>query len=167
MEFRILGPLVVLDEGRAITLGGSKQRALLALLLLHPNETLSTNRLIDELWGGRPPAKADKTVQMQISRLRKALAGQGGSASHGVVVTRERGYELTLDPECLDAHRFDRLVAEGRGELAGGRPQRAVSALEGALSLWRGAPLAEFATNPSHRVQLPVSMTCELPLWSS
>ena len=74
MEFRILGALEVLDEGRAIPLGGSKQRALLALLFLHANETLSTERLIDELWGERPPVNAAKTVQMQISRLRKALA---------------------------------------------------------------------------------------------
>jgi DNA-binding SARP family transcriptional activator len=116
--------------------------------LLHANETLSTDRLIDELWGERPPANAAKTVQMQISRLRKALADEAGSASAGVVVTRERGYELTLDPERLDSHRFARLVAEGRSELAGGRPERAASALEEALSLWRGAPLAEFAYEP-------------------
>ncbi len=148
MDFRILGPLEVLDEGRAIALGGSKQRALLVLLLLHANETLSTDRLIDELWGERPPANAAKTVQMQISRLRKALAGESGGASAGVVVTRERGYELTIDPERLDSHRFERLVAEGRSGLAGGHPERAVSALEAALSLWRGAPLAEFAYEP-------------------
>ena len=80
MDFRILGPLEVLDEGGAIALGGSKQRALLALLLLHVNEPLSTDRLIDELWGERPPANATKTVQMQIVRLRKALAGQAGAA---------------------------------------------------------------------------------------
>jgi DNA-binding SARP family transcriptional activator len=148
MEFRILGSLEVLDEGRAITLGGSKQRALLALLLLHPNETLSTDRLIDELWGERPPANAAKTVQMQISRLRKVLAGEAGNGSAGVVVTRERGYELRLDPERLDSHRFERLVAEGRRELEARRPERAVSTLEGALSLWRGAPLAELAYEP-------------------
>ena len=148
MNFRILGPLEVLDEGRAVALGGSKQRALLALLLLHVNETLSTDRLIDELWGERPPANAAKTLQMQISRLRKALAGEHGDGSAGVVVTRERGYELRLDPERLDAHRFERLVAEGRSELAGGRPEGAVSALEEALSLWRGAALAELAYEP-------------------
>ena len=148
MEFRILGSLEVLDEGRAITLGGSKQRALLALLLLHPNETLSTDRLVDELWGERPPANAAKSVQMQISRLRKVLAGEAGNGSAGLVVTRERGYELRLDPERLDAHRFERLVAEGRRELEARRPQRAVSTLEGALSLWRGAPLAELAYEP-------------------
>jgi DNA-binding SARP family transcriptional activator len=148
MDFRILGPLEALDEGRAIALGGSKQRALLALLLLHANETLSTDRLIDELWGERPPANAAKTVQMQISRLRKALAGEAGNGSAGVVVTRERGYELRLDSDRLDAHRFERLVAEGRSELTGGHPERAVAAFEGALSLWRGAPLAEFAYEP-------------------
>jgi DNA-binding SARP family transcriptional activator len=145
MDFRILGPLEVLDEGRPITLGGSKQRALLALLLLHVNETLSTDRLIEELWGEHPPAKAAKTVQMQISRLRKALAGEVGNGSSDVVVTRERGYELRLDPERLDAHRFQRLAAEGRDELAAGHAERAVRAFERALSLWRGAPLAELA----------------------
>ena len=154
MDFRILGPLEVLDEGRAITLGGSKQRALLALLLLHANETLSTDRLIDELWGERPPANAAKTVQMQISRLRKALAGEAGNGSAGVVVTRERGYELRVDPEHLDAHRFERLVAEGRSELAGGHPERAVSTLERALALWRGQPLAELAYEPFARREI-------------
>src|SRR5215216_7915487 len=148
MDFRILGPLEALDEGRAIALGGSKQRALLALLLVHANETLSTDRLVDELWGERPPANAAKTVQMQISRLRKALAGEAGDGSAGVVVTRERGYELRLDPDRVDAHRFERLVSEGRTELAGGDPERAASALEEALSFWRGEPLAELAYVP-------------------
>ena len=144
MDFRILGPLEVLDEGRAVVLGGSKQRALLALLVLHANETLTTERLIDELWGERPPAKAAKTVQMQISRLRKALRAGGG----GLVVTREHGYVLELDPECLDAYRFERLVAEGGVELGAGRAERAAAALEGALALWRGGPLADLAYEP-------------------
>jgi DNA-binding SARP family transcriptional activator/tetratricopeptide (TPR) repeat protein len=148
MEFRILGPLEVLDEGHAVTLGGSKQRALLALLLLHANETLSTDRLIDELWGERPPANAAKTVQMQISRLRKALAGGADDGSAGVVVTRERGYELRLDPEGLDAHRFERLLDEGRSELAADHPERAAATLEAALAMWRGAPLADLAYEP-------------------
>jgi DNA-binding SARP family transcriptional activator len=148
MDFRILGPLEVLDEGRAITLGGAKQRALLALLLLHANETLSTDRLIDELWGEHPPANAAKTVQMQISRLRKALGTDVGTGSAGLLVTRERGYELRLDPDRVDAHRFKRLVAEGRTELGGGQLRRAVSAFEEALSLWRGQPLAELAYEP-------------------
>jgi eukaryotic-like serine/threonine-protein kinase len=147
-EFRILGPLEALDEGRPVGLGGSKQRALLAVLLLHANETLSTDRLIDELWAERPPASAAKTVQVYISRLRKALAGGEDNGSAGGVVTREHGYQLRLDAERLDAHRFERLVAEGRGELAAGRPERAAAALEEALSLWRGPPLADLAYEP-------------------
>jgi predicted ATPase/class 3 adenylate cyclase/DNA-binding winged helix-turn-helix (wHTH) protein len=142
MDFRILGPLEVLDEGRAVALGGAKQRALLALFLVHAGETLTTDRLIDELWGEHPPANAAKTVQMQVSRLRKALAaGPGG----GLIVTRERGYELRLDPDQLDSHQFERLTDEGTSELAAGRPEPAAEALERALSLWRDAPLADLA----------------------
>src|SRR5215217_5791528 len=147
MDFHILGPLEVLDEGRAIPLGGSRQRALLALLLLHANETLSMDRLIDELWGERAPPTAAKLVHVQISRLRKALAAGGANddAGAGMVVTRERGYELRLERGQLDSQRFEDLVAAGGHELAAGRPDRALSALERALSLWRGAPLADVA----------------------
>ena len=148
MDFRILGPLEVLDDGRTLPLAGSKPRALLALLLLHPNETLTTDRLIDELWGERAPAGAAKTLQMQISRLRKALAGTDGSGPGGPIVTRERGYELALDPEQLDSHRFERLLAQGRTELAGGRAKSAVDAFEEALALWRGDPLADLFYEP-------------------
>jgi DNA-binding SARP family transcriptional activator len=145
MEFRILGPLEALDGGRVVKLGGSRQRALLALFLLHRGETLSTDRLIDELWGERPPATAFKSMQVYVSRLRKALAGGAGGASAGMLLTREHGYKLELDPECVDSHRFERLVAEARNESAAGRPKLAASALEDALSLWRGPPLADLA----------------------
>jgi predicted ATPase/DNA-binding SARP family transcriptional activator len=148
MDFRILGPLEALDEGRVVALGGSKQRALLALLLLHANETLTTDRLIDELWGERPPATAAKAVQVHISRLRKALAAGAANGSDGLVVTREHGYELRLDPESLDAYRFERLLAEGRGQLEAGHPEHAASTLEEALSLWRGRPLDGLAFEP-------------------
>ena len=121
---------------------------MLALLLLHRGETLGTERLIDELWGERPPATAAKSVKVYIWRLRKALAGGVGEHSGGLIVTREHGYELALDPECLDAHRFERLVAEGRSELAAGRQERAAAALEEGLSLWRGPPLADLAFEP-------------------
>jgi DNA-binding SARP family transcriptional activator len=147
MDFRILGSLTALDEGHEVALGGSKQRALLGMLLVHRGETLSTDRLIDELWGERPPATAAKTVQVHISRLRKALAGPAGDAAD-LVVTREHGYELRLDPQRVDAHRFERLLAEGRSELATGRPERAAAALERGLSLWRGPPLADLAYEP-------------------
>jgi DNA-binding SARP family transcriptional activator len=148
MDFRILGPLEALEEGRAVRLGGDKQRALLALFLLHANEALSVDRLIDELWGERPPATALKTVRVYVSRLRKTLGDAEGEGSTGVVATRGHGYELCLDPERVDAHRFERLVGEGRGELAVGRPERAAATLEQALSLWRGPPLADLAYEP-------------------
>jgi DNA-binding SARP family transcriptional activator len=148
MDFRILGPLAALDRGKPVALGGSKQRALLALLLLHANEALGTDRLIEELWGERPPAAAAKTLQVTISRLRKALARGADSDSADLVITREHGYELRLDPEQLDAHRFERLLAEGRSELASDRAERAASALEEALALWRGRPLDDLAYEP-------------------
>src|SRR3954449_4361785 len=127
MDFRILGPMEALEEGREVALGGGKQRALLAVLLLHANETLSTDRLIDELWGESPPATAAKAVQVRISRLRKALAESRGDGGPETILTREHGYRLELDPERLDATRFERLLAEGRSELAAGRPELASS----------------------------------------
>ena len=148
LDFCILGPLEVLDDGRTVPLGGVKQRALLGLLLLHPNETLGTDRLIDELWGERSPASAANALHARVSRLRKTLADEDGSGTADLVVTRERGYELRLDPERLDSNRFERLVAAGRSELGAGRPERAASAFERALSLWRGAPLADLAYEP-------------------
>lgn len=139
IEFRILGPLEVLDRDGVVTVGGTRQRALLAVLLLHANETLSADRLIDELWGEQPPPTAAKTVQVYISRLRRAL----GAAAR--ITTHEHGYELQLDPETLDARRFERLLGEGRAELAAGRPARAATTLADALALWRDTPLADLA----------------------
>jgi DNA-binding SARP family transcriptional activator len=153
MDFRILGPLDALDGGEPVALEGSKRRALLALLLLHANETLSSDRLIDELWGEQPPATAAKTLQVHVSRLRKALtSGRGGGAD--VVVTREHGYELRVDLEQIDAHRFERLLNEGRRELAADRPDEALAALEEALALWRGPPLADLAYEPFAQVEI-------------
>jgi class 3 adenylate cyclase/DNA-binding SARP family transcriptional activator len=145
MEFRILGPLEALDGRQRIALGGTKRRAVLALLLLHANEPLSTDRMIDELWGDEPPAAAAKTLQVHISRLRKAL---GGGAPRDVVVTRGHGYELQLDVEHLDARRFERLLAEGRSQLELRDPDAALAPLEQALALWRGPALADLAYEP-------------------
>ena len=127
-----------------VTVGGARQRALLAVLLLRANETLSADRLIDELWGDRPPPTAAKTVQVYISRLRRAL----GDVGEGMIATRSHGYELRLDPERLDAYEFERLVGKGRSELAAGRKARAATTLEEALALWRGPPLADLALEP-------------------
>jgi DNA-binding SARP family transcriptional activator len=154
MDFRILGPLQVLDGDRELMLGGPKQRALLAVLVIHANEALSTERLIDELWGERPPASAAKTVQVHVSRLRKALERSPQSAAAGPVVTREHGYELQTDRERVDTHRFERLIIEGREALIARQPARALSLLEDALSLWRGSPLGEFAYEPFARAEI-------------
>src|SRR3954465_7217647 len=119
MEFPILAPPEVLDEGREVALGGSKQRALLAVLVLHANETLSAARLIDELWGERPPVTATKALRVHVSRLRKTLP-------EPVLVTRGSGYELAVSPERIDACRFEALLREARAA----QPARAAPLLE-------------------------------------
>ena len=107
MEFRILGPLEVWSDGRRLPLGGSKQRMLLAVLLLHRNEVVSIDRLVDELWTGRPPATAVKVVQVYVSQLRKALGGRRTrSDDNDVLVTRAPGYLLRIGRDELDADRF-------------------------------------------------------------
>jgi DNA-binding SARP family transcriptional activator/tetratricopeptide (TPR) repeat protein len=154
MDFRILGPLEASDEGVPVALGGSKQRALLALLLLRANETISTDRLIDELWGDAPPATAAKTIQVHVHRLRRALAGNGGGAASDVLVTREHGYELRVDSDHVDARRFERLLDAARAASASGDPQAALAASERALALWRGRPLGDLADEPFARHEI-------------
>src|SRR5262245_40596679 len=141
IDFRILGPLEVQDNGRLAPLGGTRQRAVLAILLLHRGEVVSTDRLVDELWGERPPDTATKTVQVYVSRLRKEL-GQG------VVLTRGGGYVLDAEAGGLDAERFERLTAEGRDALNRGESQHAGDLLREALGLWRGPPLGDLAYEP-------------------
>src|SRR5829696_7758970 len=138
IEFRILGPLEAEDEGRLVPLGGSKQRAVLAILLLHRGEAVSVDRLVDELWGEQPPDTATKTVQVYVSRLRKEL-GQD------VVITRGGGYVLDIEPGQLDAERFERLTLEGRYALERGEARGASELLRQALDLWRGPPLGDLA----------------------
>jgi predicted ATPase/DNA-binding SARP family transcriptional activator len=154
VDFGILGPLEVLDEDRAVALAGDRQRALLGLLLIHANETISTERLVDELWGDSAPAGATKTVQVRVSRLRKALGDGVDTGRPELLVTRQHGYELQIDPERLDARRFERLVDDGRSELAGGRPGRAAKTLGLGLSLWRGPPLADLAYEPFAQAEI-------------
>src|SRR2546427_6863328 len=139
MDFRILGPLEVLDEERVLDVGGGKQRSVLVLLLLHANEVVSSDRLIDELWPAEPPPSAAKIIQAHVSRLRKALDGVG----EAILLTRGPGYLLRVAPGQLDRDRFRGLLEEGRAALAAGDPDKAAATLRTALALWRGPPLAE------------------------
>ncbi|HVN61815.1 MAG TPA: BTAD domain-containing putative transcriptional regulator [Gaiellaceae bacterium] len=138
MEYRILGPLALVEDERDLAPAGAKQQALLGIFLLHPGETLSRDRLIDELWGSRPPETAGNTLQVYVSQLRKLLPP-------GALVTRLPGYALEVDPESLDASRFERLARGGRDALARGDSAGASTALERALALWRGPVLAGVA----------------------
>src|SRR3954469_15067078 len=138
MEFRILGSLQVVAGERLIPLGGAQQREVLAILLLHRGEVVSVDRIVDELWGELPPDRATKTVQVYVSRLRKALGD-------GVLVTRGGGYELELNGGSVDADRVGQLAGEGPGALGKGAPKGAREPLTPALALWRGPPLADLA----------------------
>lgn len=138
MEFRLLGPMDVLDRGTALALGGLKQRALLARLLVTANRTVSVDRLVDDLWGDAVPDTAAKMVQIYVSQLRKLLPAD-------VLLTRPPGYLVQVDPEAIDIVRFDRLRRTGRAALEAGEPATADSRLRDALGLWRGEALAEFA----------------------
>jgi YVTN family beta-propeller protein len=137
MQVRLLGPFDVVDGGRTLPLGGRRQRALLALLVLHANEVVASERIVEELWNGTPPPTATKIVQNYVSQLRKAL-GDG-------LVTRAGGYALELGPGDVDASRFEALLEEGRRRLAAGQAKSAAEILRDALALWYGPPLADFA----------------------
>jgi YVTN family beta-propeller protein len=142
MKFRILGPLEVSSDTGDVPLGGAKKRALLAALLLHANEAVSVDRLVDELWPESPPKTAEKTVRVYVSQLRKVFDDDGRLERQG------RGYMLKLDGDDLDAARFEALITEGRDHLAAGKPDRAAVTLTNALGLWRGPALADFVYEP-------------------
>jgi DNA-binding SARP family transcriptional activator/pimeloyl-ACP methyl ester carboxylesterase len=138
MDFHILGPLEVLLRHAPVHIAAGKQRALLAMLLLNANRTVSREHLVDSLWGENVPDSAQKMVQIHVSQLRKALP-------EGRLHTRSPGYLLEVDEDELDLSRFERSVAAARQALSGGDPAQASTLLDGALALWRGPALAEFA----------------------
>jgi DNA-binding SARP family transcriptional activator len=148
MEFGILGPLEVREGSRSVPLRGTKQRALLAILLLHANEALSSTRLIDDLWGELAPPTALKALQVHVWRLRRSLADGERDGAGDLIATRPGGYEIRLRPGQLDLHRFEELRGEARRALRRRELERASDTLRQALALWRGAPLAEFAAEP-------------------
>jgi DNA-binding SARP family transcriptional activator len=151
VKFRILGPLDVTNGAGPIALDAPKQRALLGVLLLHPNETVSTERLIDELWGERPPATATKVLQTYVSQLRRVVGAD-------TIATRPPGYLLRIEDGALDADEFRRLTSAARDLAADNRREEASRTFREALALWRGPPLADvvfesFARNETERLE--------------
>jgi predicted ATPase/DNA-binding SARP family transcriptional activator len=151
MEYRILGPLELVDGGRPVTLSARKQRALLLCLLLRANEAVSTDGLIDALWGEDAPSSAAKLVQVYVSQLRRSLGA-------GAIETCPPGYLIRVAPEQVDAARFERLLAEGRAAMAAANATLAASLFRRALALWRGPALeaiddADFAAAEAGRLE--------------
>ena len=142
MDFRILGPFEVDGQLGELTLGAMKPRAVLAVLLLHPNQPVSAERIALALWGEEAPADATRTVQVYVSRLRKALGDPDA------ITTTRAGYRLRVRPGELDAERFQRGVEAGRRALEAGAPEQAADLLREALELWRGPPLAGLEFEP-------------------
>src|SRR5947207_1126951 len=132
MEFRILGPLEVVDGGRVLPLGGEKPRALLGALLASANEVVSVDRLLDRLWGENPPETATSALQVHVSALRKVLGREA-------IARRGAGYVLTVDVEAFDLARFERLISDARPL----PPREAAERLREALARWRGEPEVE------------------------
>ena len=157
MEFRILGPMEVLDGLRRVDLPAGRARALLALFILRAGEAVAVDRIIDDLWGEHPPPTVHTIVQGFVSRLRKILEpGRDPREQPTILQTAGQGYRLAIDPEAVDAHRFTRLLEEARDVDHEARS----SLLRGALALWRGPALADFTYEPF--AQQPIAALEEL-----
>ena len=139
----MLGPMEVLDDGRPLPIGGPKQRAVLAQLILQPNRIVPAERLIEDVWGEEPPDTARNILQSYVSRLRKLLGD-------GRIEGRGGGYALSVAPEEIDSSRFEALVRRGKAS-AESDPSRAAEAFAEALDLWRGPAFADLADEPSLR----------------
>jgi predicted ATPase/DNA-binding SARP family transcriptional activator len=146
-RFGLLGPLEVAVDGAPVALGGQKQRAILATLLLEPNRIVSADRLIDAVWGEIPPETARNTIQVYISQLRKRLPS-------GMLETVAPGYRLVVDSATIDVFEFVRLCDEGRSALASGDASAAAETLRVALGLWRGAALDDLASVPFAQTEI-------------
>jgi DNA-binding SARP family transcriptional activator len=150
VEFGVLGPLEVTAGGRTLGLAGSRTRAVLAVLLVHANQVVSSDRLIEELWPGHPAGKAADSLQVRISELRKALRSAGEAER---LATRSPGYLLRVTPGELDARQFEKLAAAGNAALAASDAATAAQRLDQALDLWRGPALAGLEAVPSVRAE--------------
>jgi DNA-binding SARP family transcriptional activator len=152
VEFRILGPLELIVDGRVRTLPAGAERAVLELLLLNAGRVVPASTLVDALWGEDLPANAANALQGRISRLRKVLADAG--LPQALVTTRRPGYLADVDPERVDAHRFIRLVQQARRRADQNASVEAISLYEEGLALWRGDPLAEFSGEEWARAEI-------------
>src|ERR1700688_1362882 len=149
MEFRILGPLEGWDGRQALSLGGAKLRALLAILLINANQVVAPARLVDLLWSGRPPTTAPNSLQVHIAHLRRLLEpGRKANEPWQVLIWRSNGYELRLQPEQLDASQFERVAEDAVRAKTEQHWDQAAKQFRAALGLWRGPVLAEFASEP-------------------
>ena len=146
MQFRILGSLSIVGNGRVAALGPPKQRALLAILLTRIGEVVPVERLIELLWGAAAPRTADHSIQIYVSDLRRAFEPLGGS---DLLVTRQPGYVLDLDPDSVDAWRFERLLKEGTRLLEDGDQDAGRAKIREALGLWWGPRRRTFRTRSS------------------
>jgi len=140
LTFGLLGPVAAWRDGGELAVGSPQQRALLALLLLHRNEVVSTARMLDVLWPGRPPPNARQVLRTYVFRLRGGSLGPPGRSP---LVTCHHGYELRVASDAVDVDRFEALVAAGRAAFEGGDAATAEALLREALQLIRGTPLAE------------------------
>ena len=141
MEYRILGPVEAHDDGQPLPLGGPKQRALLAMLLLQANRPVSRDRLIEGLWGEQAPPSAAHSLDGYVSRLRRTLGA-------GRIERRPPGYVLHVEPDELDLHRFESLVEDARKAASAGRVDQATGRFAEALRVWRGQALADIVFEP-------------------
>ena len=135
MEYRVLGPLAVLAGGAPIDIGSTRQRIILAALLLDANRVVSRDRLVDALWDRHPPATASNQIHICVAALRRKLTAHGAP---DVIETISPGYLIRVDDHALDAREFELLVANGRAAAADGRPHDAARHLLASLELWRG-----------------------------
>src|SRR5579862_6950347 len=147
MRIWVLGPFHIDEGGRQITIGGVRQRAVLADLLLHANEVVPSEQLLVDLWGEDSPPSAANSLQAAISRLRRVLPS-------GRLITRGPGYALRIFPEELDISQFEQLVTEGREALTAGTADQAARTLRQALSLWQGPALADFRYEPFAQAEI-------------
>jgi SARP family transcriptional regulator, regulator of embCAB operon len=147
LRYELLGPLRVVDAGAVSFVGPRKVEVLLALLLARADQVVSTDQLINEIWGDRPPRRANATIHVYVSQLRKFLSGAG--CTFDPIVTRPPGYMLRTGSDSLDVHDFQRLVNQGRSAARTRQHEEAVTHFEAALALWRGPVLGDLRDGPA------------------